>query len=132
MDDDEFLDGKVRRFLEYYSGRHEHGSKINNLVRLLDGRPDHVKPLDLVPMDELEQRLLAIEKLLERLKPTTPAGGPFLESNFTALQTAVLLMMPLASLQTVSRSQSRNITALQLRDLNELFDCCKYILFTSI
>ncbi|KAL6410089.1 hypothetical protein AUP68_06499 [Ilyonectria robusta] len=125
MDDDEFLDGKVRRFLEYYSGRHEHGSKINNLVRLLDGRPDHVKPLDLVPMDELEQRLLAIEKLLQRLKPTTPAGGPFLESNFTALQTAVLLMMPLASLQTVSRSQSRNITALQLRDLNELFDCCE-------
>ncbi|KAH6955654.1 hypothetical protein BKA56DRAFT_563545 [Ilyonectria sp. MPI-CAGE-AT-0026] len=122
MDDNEFLNDKVRRFLEYYSGRHEQDSKIDNLVRVLDGRPDHVKPLDLVPMDELEQRLLAIEKLLPRLIPATPGEGLFPDSNFTALQTAVLLMMPLASLQATSRSQSRNVTALQLRDFNKLFD----------
>ncbi|KAH7002261.1 hypothetical protein EDB80DRAFT_894357 [Ilyonectria destructans] len=121
MGDNEFLDEKFRRFLEYYSGRQEQDSKIDNLVRLLDGRPDYVKRFDLVPMDDFEQRLLAIEKLRERLIAPTPGSGLLSNSNFTALQTAVLLMMPLTSLQATS--QLPHTTGLPLADLGRLFDC---------
>lgn len=57
MGDDEVMDEKFQRFLGHYFDQPEHTSKINNLVRFLNGQPDYLKPLDLVPIDNLEQRL---------------------------------------------------------------------------
>ncbi|KAH6975372.1 hypothetical protein BKA56DRAFT_733646 [Ilyonectria sp. MPI-CAGE-AT-0026] len=59
--DDDGTRRKLDEFLKRYSSRDERLSKIANLFRYLDGDPENVKPLDIVPLDEYERHFLAVE-----------------------------------------------------------------------
>ncbi|KAF7550901.1 hypothetical protein G7Z17_g5409 [Cylindrodendrum hubeiense] len=114
--DDEAVREKVAKFLERHSNQPESASRITNLIRYLDGRPDYLEPLDLVPRDEIEQRLLEIEKILSEQRKMRP--NP--EWHFTSLQISVLMMMPLSALQ--ARPRDDFVLRLNLDHLEPIFD----------
>lgn len=122
--DDESAKEKLVAFLNRYSSSDERPSKIANLVRYLDSDPSYEKPIDLVPLDQYERRLLALDTILQLQRKVTGSEG----WQFTRLQFSVLMMMPLASLE--SFSQTVMVANLCLQHFEPVLKRCKYVLLS--
>lgn len=122
--DDDSARRKLDEFLNRYSSRDERLSKIANLVRYLDGDPENVKPLDIVPLDEYERRFLAVEAILRTQRRNT--GSEWYQ--FTRVQFSAMMAMPLASLERFSKGDLT--TAYCLPHVEPILKRCKYVLLS--
>ncbi|KAF4966723.1 hypothetical protein FZEAL_10624, partial [Fusarium zealandicum] len=90
------MDASLRRLLEgYLEGAETRPARSAQLRRMAEAPPVWRKPVDLMPMEEYERRLLAMEKMLENLRLFL--GNP--EYQFSAVQFSMLLVWSLPILE---------------------------------
>ncbi|KAJ4182320.1 hypothetical protein NW767_013901 [Fusarium falciforme] len=99
-------------FAEHYKDQPEVVQWARNL---LAWRPDYQRPTQLVPLEDYQRRLEAIERIRRDQRATRSDTS----WEFSALQFSVLILMPLQDLEDFT---SRDSPAMYLDQLNELFN----------
>ncbi|KPM34325.1 hypothetical protein AK830_g12243 [Neonectria ditissima] len=80
---------------EFFTAYSDQPEMLRHLDRVLSSKPDFSPPKNLIPMDELEQRLSAIRAILDDQRVARLDN----KWSFTRLQFATLVGMPLVHLQ---------------------------------
>lgn len=104
-------------FAEHYKDQPEVVQWARNL---LAWRPDYQRPTQLVPLEDYQRWLEAIERIRRDQRATRSDTS----WEFSALQFSVLILMPLQDLEDFT---SRDSPAMYLDQLNELFNFCELL-----
>lgn len=105
-------------FEEFSRHYKDHPEFVEYARRFLSSRPAYQRPIDLVPTEEYQRRLEAIERIRNEQRMIRSDTS----WQLSALQFSVLVLMPLQDLENFN---TRDSPSMYLDQLNEIFNFCE-------